>query len=118
MEVEVHRLKRAAEGWRDVWKKSEESELCLQLGWDGGRACTPRAAGAGFHLGTERGKGRCFCPGFYISTVQCGKSIFPEHQSSTASTQIFNEISLLCWTQVLLKHLVPFGHGLSCLYTH
>lgn len=47
-----------------------------------------------------------------------GKTVFPEHQSSTASTWIFHELSFLCWTQVPLKHLLLFTHGLSCLCSH
>lgn len=42
----------------------------------------------------------------------------PESLSSIALTQKYNELSLLCWTQVPLKHPLPFGQGLSCLYAH
>lgn len=71
VEIEIHRTKRAAEGWKDVWNESRESEPWLYPGRDDGRAGT---AGAGFHMGQSEAKGDASAQGFISS--QCSAEIW------------------------------------------
>lgn len=112
VEVEIHRLKRAAEHWKNPWKQSQTSESLLLLGRDGRGADMPLASG------TQReAKSNIPASGF-ISTCCSVESCIPESPSSIALFGICNELSLLCWTQALLKHPLPLEHGLICLYSH